>query len=414
MRTQDAAIATPSAGPATGWGQTLLSFEMAFVAFLLSGSYKATAVGRLFPIDATVFTGALTLIIGITIVLRSGGLPRRFLPALCSGVLLIVWLATTLTWSSGSGATQSGALSGLVLVAIAFLGAGCVIAPDPRRVERFLGIFAGFTVLLLLITVNLIRPASGIDAAASSNRISRAIAMTVGAQVLLAFALTSGHRWWTRTGAFILALLFMAAVLFTGTRQALIGFVIGLPILLPLAGRTLRSSKWGAGLLLGLLVVGLASAGPKFWQSLYTIRRLEVFLSGRLGSSGDARVLRLRAGVAGFEASPLVGNGLGSFGDLWGVNAMDHPHNVVVEVMYDGGLVGLSLLAALAVFTLLRFPLGMNGLRGLARYALPCALIVVGFSSLVSSTIGQDRLLWGFLGLSTLGVVAAGRSPTTV
>ncbi|MGB7211063.1 MAG: O-antigen ligase family protein [Gemmatimonadales bacterium] len=388
-----------------------LSFEAVFAAFLLSGTYKATSIGQALHVDATLLTGCLTVVVGVVLVVRSGGFPRVAVPALLSGFLVIAWLGATVAWSSGSDQVLADTLRGLVLVGVAFAGAVCVVATDERRVVRFLHIFAAFGVVLVMITFNIIPATDGLSATAASSRIARGVAMAVGAQVLLVVGLSPEYRGWMRVGALFLSVIYLAGVLFAGTRQALIGIILSFPILMPMGLRAARRSKAMAFAFGGVLIVIAVSAGPRVVRSLQTINRLEIFLSGRLGNSGDIRVARLRSAIDGFEAAPLLGNGVGSFGHVWGGNPMDYPHNAVAEVMFDGGVVGLLLFTFLCAFTVFRFTLEVPWLAGLCRYALPCTLISIGFSALVSNTITDNRLTWGFLGLCTIHALARSAGP---
>ena len=97
-------------------------------------------------------------------------------------------------------------------------------------------------------------------------------------------------------------------------------------------------------------------------------------------------------GLTGSVERPMLGHGLGSFSfDFFGVDARVFSHNILVDMLYEGGLVGLVLFLAILYIAyayarfLVRNPGANAGLGVLGLALLVGRLFVVMFSADVSS-----------------------------
>ena len=76
-------------------------------------------------------------------------------------------------------------------------------------------------------------------------------------------------------------------------------------------------------------------------------------LNSRLFSlSNNGRIVLWRSALADFRAHPVVGSGAGSFGRWWLAHRtsayfVEDAHNLYVQTLAEGGVIGLALLAAL-------------------------------------------------------------------
>lgn len=91
--------------------------------------------------------------------------------------------------------------------------------------------------------------------------------------------------------------------------------------------------------------------------------------------STEAHLQLFSVALKGFEHSPVIGNGLGSFSNE--VGFYDYPHDLFLEIMNDFGLCGLS------VFCLILVGLGTRALRMLKSSSLPWQCVVLLFVSTV-------------------------------
>ncbi len=127
------------------------------------------------------------------------------------------------------------------------------------------------------------------------------------------------------------------AIILTGTRGPILGIPLLLPILFWLYRRRVNfQTAIGSMFGLGFIVVVTAI--------IIDPSRLARFSGEELGSSVGNRVVRVQKTVSGFVRSPVIGHGTGSTSMLVneGVKGIEgHPHNHLLEVAYELGLVGL-------------------------------------------------------------------------
>ncbi len=88
------------------------------------------------------------------------------------------------------------------------------------------------------------------------------------------------------------------------------------------------------------------------------LRRVEVDLNSRLFSlSNNGRTVLWHSALADFRAHPVVGSGAGSFGRWWLAHRttgyfVEDAHNLYVQTLAEGGVIGFALLVALLAIPL--------------------------------------------------------------
>ena len=171
--------------------------------------------------------------------------------------------------------------------------------------------------------------------------------------------------------------------------------------------------------LASLAVVGVVSLAivisrlPE--QSLARLLLLgEVFApGGRAGTSIATRVDLYGLAIEMFVGSPLIGHGTGAFAAIAttrvGLEVFTYPHNDLLQVAAEFGLVGavaFIMLAALSLFR--RIP------RIPAWSAVRIILVFMLVIAMTSGDIYGDRLMWGLMLLvlcAPLGPLAPATSP---
>jgi O-antigen ligase len=191
--------------------------------------------------------------------------------------------------------------------------------------------------------------------------------------------------------------LFLLAAVLSGSRAGLLaGMAVGGYALLKLRGRLRAGPVAAAGLLLTGVVAALWAFSPPEFTSLFQERFVEQtvqeqYLSDRTSIWAAAWNL--------FLDRPVAGAGLDGFYGAIGVNQMvEYPHNYVLGVAAEGGLIGLGLLTtSIVLWTRLVF-------RGGARPQLTglcvAAAVFVALSSLFSGDYYDSRLAWIFAALA--------------
>jgi len=192
---------------------------------------------------------------------------------------------------------------------------------------------------------------------------------------------------------------FAAGAVLSGSRGGLVAFaavlvVGGIPILRSMARRTRR---WLIGLGIVAAVAFPAVFGAEteaFLRERFIVQTLEQGYS-----SGRDRIIVDTIEL--FNTYPIFGAGLdGYFGTFGLRTGFEYPHNLVLAVLAEGGLIGALLLAALAAVSAHAL-LAHRPLPPVAMY-FTLAAAYVAAASLFSGDYYDSRLLWFFLGLAVL------------
>jgi hypothetical protein len=209
------------------------------------------------------------------------------------------------------------------------VGLALTFAVSPHRL-RLLG---GAVVLLTL-------PALGLVLASRSSALSHQFvglgaASHAGHRLALELALIAVAQLGV-AGAFVV---FASRVVLSVTLRRAIGSVVLLAILAALAGAL---AKYGSP----------SSLARRGYHEFVAEPTGGSNLNGRLFAlSNNNRILLWHSAVADFRAHPLVGSGAGTFGRWWlahRTNAyfIQDAHNLYLQTLAEGGVVGLLLLAA--------------------------------------------------------------------
>lgn len=185
--------------------------------------------------------------------------------------------------------------------------------------------------------------------------------------------------------------LFLMAAVLSGSRGGLLAAVIVAVVAVALGGTTARRLAVPAALAFGLVIgvtAGVAPAVSDLLQTRFVEQTGEqVYTSGRLQIWGGAVTLAM--------LRPLAGAGLdGYYGAIGARLDIEHPHNYLLAVLGEAGLVGLLLLAT-AVTLWVRL-LHHNSWGGLEAQAMVTCASYVATASLFSGHYYDARLAWLF------------------
>ncbi|GIF06613.1 O-antigen ligase family protein [Actinoplanes siamensis] len=211
------------------------------------------------------------------------------------------------------------------------------------------------------------------------------------------------RRWF----ALLATPLFLLAAVLSGSRAGLMaGGAVGLAALWRIRGRLRTGPVLAAGAF--LLAAGLVvwfSAPPAF-TSLFQERFVEQTVHEQyLSDRTDIWAAALRMAVG----HPVAGAGLDGFYGLIGANQMvEYPHNYVLAVAAEGGLIGLGLLTG-AVILWAKTVRG-GGDRPQSTGLAVAAAVLVALSSLFSGDYYDARLFWIFAAMAAAAAVARVRA----
>jgi O-antigen ligase len=334
-----------------------LSIEASFVLFVFAGRYKALPELRNFPIDFTIlfliFTWSL-----IVWALISGRL--KPLPLDLPNLLIVSFCAlatVSVFWSSLDVRNVDKTLRFLLLTNTGFFAAQ-ILAQDACRRERMLRLLMWFSCAILLyyfyyryvIGTDVADPNATGRLPADANNYQE---YSAHANILFTIFLSLGVLGY-RGGHLILAIvgcgLALFALLTIGGRGSLAQALIAIPfltlillmrpqrILERLARLSVLLCALAAAAVIGYSVFVKLQGGDTVAQELYTLERFEMQLSGEHTDSMDERLEAQEFAFRQWQQRPLFGWGMGEFRIQ--NSYLEYPHNLLLEILMEMGLVG--------------------------------------------------------------------------
>lgn len=306
-------------------------------------------------------------------------------------LLLLLFLISVLTTSGGDFAgrklfqTAKEAIIGLTIFVVLFSNFEKI---DTEGLGIFLLLYA-FVLLRLSITVNEIPgPLSIVDFGFLKTQTTELWGYDSdvfqisyhqpGYLFLEGFAIYLMKETGSFKSSLLLFLLGGLLTLFTGARQTIV-ILFAVLIVLVL---TKVKNKWTIPILIGAIIV--------FAVSLIENTALGELFGSVLSEGyieGGSRGPWLMRGMELFLKEPITGVGFGRY-SLWGVYGT-YPHNLIVEILCEIGIVGILYILVLTVSALK----GTKHLRGIFMYFL----LVIFLHSMVSGGLETNVVVFSFL-----------------
>lgn len=334
---------------------------------LLSGSYSFASVSAAFCLVSGLLSQTILLVFGIKLpvlffafgfVLLSiflafwAGVEKWRAEAAAIAVPFLLWATVSIVWTPSVGYVYEK-LAGLIVCTFLFW---LPIITGRICINYFLRVYLLLTVLILFFsTFGMLKSAASFYSLTDAQR---SIYLTSGYFVggLLAIL---GFFSFSKSSFIDLAVILFAllCLLLTGARGPLM-FGLGMLLIgLMLRGRWRILSALALLAFFPLLIIQFLS---RFDQVAFfidrAIERFGLLFEGELASRTD---LWGQMGVwLANDSAVLVGFGTGSWG--WVVNGYDersYPHNIVLEILFENGLIGLvffSLLFSVSIWAALK------------------------------------------------------------
>jgi O-antigen ligase len=386
----------------------LFSFETALLLFIFVPAYRPDPRLAWFPGDMTLVFFGLSVIAGAVPLLRGSLLYIPGIKALCAGAAFVLWIAASQIWSpSEIYASQKvilvigGDLWGLIATAM-------IIGSSRIRVWRFLILLLIFSTMMAVeYAISAGAAARGADPLAQQlNYLSFGRLAGFGALVAFGLWLQCPPR-----SARSLALLAAFAlcgyvILKAGGRNP--AAAVAIPMLLPLMlsfrlprARLVISRGILAGLgLIAVLAIAVTYLAVTQEGSFRTLGRFDMLVTEKGGgNSAAARLDHWRHAVAFWVERPVVGHGVGAWPVLYfNADFPHYPHNLILEVLVELGLIGLGLFAVVVV--VLAHRVTLQRLR--EDPALMCALMLcinAFINAMTTGDLADNRNFFIVLGL---------------
>lgn len=358
---------------------------------VLSGSTLSVISGTNLQTALTI--PALLLMIGMPLTRTA-----KRMPALITMLLFLLWVLAGIPLSSlGAVAFLKAWTLNLDFVAI-----GVLVINTPKTRRQVMGLIDAILAVTAPIALYGIYgyvthshgqfdASIGVFRASSIFQLATGLSFHLSLVIPLAFYRAYTLRGMRRLGLVALTIIFMVTLGLTFTRTALIAVPLSiLTLVLFVPSRGLKLAVFGGALVLGILLSAVAAAlGINIFSRF----------NGQDLTTLNGRIYLWRAIIDHFDPTQLLGHGLGASDTLLsnlhigesGVTSSSligtSPHSLFLGVMYDNGIIGVTLLMItfiILVITLARGALSTSGKHG-ALFATALAVCVATITQSIDS-----------------------------
>jgi O-antigen ligase len=323
-------------------------------------------------------------------------------PVLLSGAFAVVMLARL----GGSPAASYGTQK-LELFASGALPAMLAAVIVARRREDF-DLFIGLTLVVAVFTAAALftQLIGGHETAYFTGRYTLSsqespidLGRQTGIGLLLALYLViSSPTVWVRLAALAALPVLAVGLIASGSRGPVVGVTLGLVVLLGLISADAASRRRLPAIVVG--VVGAVVLVAQIVPGQATLRALSVLTGTGAGVSSNGRSELWSQALSTFQAHQVMGIGTGGFASL---NPTEmYPHNLLLEVSAELGLLGLALLLGLLISggVVLVATCRRAVSRDRVRAALVLSLFVAALvNAMFSGDVSTNSDVWLALGL---------------
>jgi O-antigen ligase len=386
----------------------VFSFELLFILYLFAWVYKADPRLGWIPVDLTQLFFILSVCSGIIVFLAGKKrFRRKAVFVVFSGVLFVIYVLISLTWTKGNIYAGQKALYISTLTLWALIACAFIIASDKNRMARFINFLLLTSVWIAIeSTLKYIRGSIDVINALNSNYLALGYSLGTGLLISLAYGFLSGKSLSKRFFMLAMSLYFMFLLFVLGGRGPLLSVIISL--LIPLVFRNnflqsnkIRIKKYAAFVVILLLVLIITSICLYLRNTLTaTLYRMLLFLEPGMGTSAGTRMGYYLTAVKLWLLNPVFGYGIGSWPILIGLPDMNsYPHNLILEILVELGLTGLILFGS-TVFIAIRGFIRSNNCKIIFLGSVILMMFANAFiSSMLSGDINDNRIIFAVLGL---------------
>lgn len=385
------------------------TFETSFVFFLYAPRIKADVRFSWIPVDLTILFFSLNVLLGIWLILRK---KIKIVPTnqnlMIAVGAFIIYSCASLLWSVGYDYATTKAIYISTLLFWCVIATSLIVSNNSIRIRRFLIILLLFSIWFTIESI--------IAYFLSSRYVSIS---TIGGNYLgtgrvIGLGIVISWGWLTLydTTSFqklilmVILLIGLFAILVLGGRAPLICLILSVVFLFGIS--TIKSllreklSLWLLSIAIFILVaaIGGYTYATSIGLEFITLERLSRV--GTLGSDGlvGPRESLYVAATSMWQSRPFFGYGIGSFPIYLGVGDIRYyPHNMILEILSELGLVGLLLYAfilTLAIKHVLQ-----------SRLSDPLHVLTIGLlvnlvlNAMFSGDLNDNRAIFAFIGLTS-------------
>jgi O-antigen ligase len=335
--------------------RNVFCFEMTFALFLFGGIYKLDPRFSWMPGDATAMFFVISAAVGLwslgNQIFREGGLYKAGVIAFLGALSFVIWATISSAWTPSEVYARSKLTNMTVVFLWCTIATAIIIASSRERVQRFFNIVLVFGSLAALDTI----VASLIATGYFKPEFYLSLGRMFGLAAVISFV------FWLQSPSLKLKglLLFLAfiincyALLIAGGRAPTAALILPI-MLLPFLYIHISPGQFRIGRKLFpiiALMILLAGAVTYLFLStefdMRTINRFLVLFTETGGQSASERYQFWEYAILFWIDRPITGQGIGAFPILFfSVDVQRYPHNLVLELLCEFGLIGFILFGA--------------------------------------------------------------------
>lgn len=407
----------------------IISGELFFALFLLAGYFKEALQ---VPIDLTATFFILSVLcavlrIGRTLFTnkinnRENMISKKII--LHAFLFLIffgfIWLSNYYTL--GSKYSLEKTLKFSTFTAWAFFGVYFLVN-NRKSLRNFLKSLALIALIMSLYTVLGLQKSpggeSGFTAVAGDNYLGLGRSSGLGALIFISLYITTDSKKFVKVLSLCSVLIILTALFASGSRMPLISFIIVFFTAFFTSVKIRKGIVYirkGFSYFIALLGVGIISILALASTGIFdtVIRRLSIlFTETDGGTSAEGRIERYKTAYETWVNHPIFGTGVGSFPIHFdGIDIVDYPHNIFLELLSELGLIGLLLFLLFIVYPIYIVVLNRKIKAVFLHSEILTSLFCFMFFFLNACTTGDindNRLLFTFSSLVVVSFVLTNR-----
>lgn len=402
--------------------QNIFSVEFAFVGFLLP---VVSGFVLPLPVSQTKILFLFSILGAMWVGIQSEFWKRIKTVEFAASVLFVAVAAVSYLNSSEELKTYGLSKSSVFLTYTiwAFYGT-LMIVRSTLALERVLWAYLGYALICCLYAI--VGFLFGVDAIRESEYVGARLNVGLGnpiplgrtaggALIALSWIFVTNFKTFRASLFLSLGAIYATGLIGSGTRTALVGCLVTL-IVLFFRSAVITKERFTKMLrLIGLCIVLALSVGatlrslPVIDESISRIG--DFFEKGMQTETGEQRIEIWTEASKMFWRSPVFGSGLGSYSLLRGaeprrgvdgkLSNRDHPHNIILELLVELGLVGL-LLFIVIVSPIIPFILS-NSRGRLKGYDFVSLMAIFYLMNAMSSgDLNDNRVVFAFLAMCSV------------
>ena len=386
---------------------SLFSFELWFVLFVFAGLFKADPRLEWVPVDLTGLFLVVNIAQGLMLFIKHECRVSEYSSKLFILYLAFcIWVLCSLLWtlSEEYALLKTGYLWTLGLWSIS--APLFIISREWVRLKRLAFIFFLFSVFVSIeIVFVYFGDGGGVSVFGSTYLgIGRFIGLSL--TVLIAYFLIYATRSYQKVISVFFALFFFWILIIGGGRGPFLSVMLAIVPLVLYGGKNKTSINKFSNYYMPILLILAGGIAIVFYylgseHTAHTLYRFGVLFDQDGGESAMARIEYYDRAVDYWTQSPIIGHGIGAWPILINVDDIRaYPHNIVLEMAVELGIIGLLLFSIIIVYTILLLKVEKNHSLNSIRVILLMLLVFTGSNSMVSGDILDNRILFVIMGLA--------------